>query len=97
MAAETKVKEQLEDEVVEAEVGEIVEETVKDEVEEKVVEEKAVGAGQWLRVFWGTKEGGAIQHLPWDPAVLAGPHHRNLDHPLLVPPESPVWTLRFLR
>ena len=25
-----------------------------------------------------------------------GPHPRNLDTPLLVAPESPVWTLQFL-
>ena len=28
--------------------------------------------------------------LPYDPAVLAGPHTPNLDVPLLVPPESPI-------
>ena len=37
-----------------------------------------------------------MQDMPWDPAVLAGPHPPNVDHPLVVPPESPVWTLRFL-
>ena len=57
------------DEVVEVEV----EEKVKEEVEGKVVEEKAADSGQWLRVFWGAKTAGVIMHLPWDPAVLAGP------------------------
>ena len=27
---------------------------------------------------------------------LRAPHPPNLDHPLLMPPESPAWTLRFL-
>ena len=97
VAAEAKVKEEkVEDEVVEVEVEaeEMVEETVKVEVEEKVV--VVVVGGQWLTVFWGMRDAGAIQDLPWDPAVLAGPQSPNLDHPLLVPPESPVWTLRFL-
>ena len=44
----------------------------------------------------GSRAAGAIQDLPWDPAVLAGPHPPNLDTPLLVAPESLVWTLRFL-
>ena len=43
----------------------------------------------------GLRDVGAIQDLPWDPAVLAGPQPPNLDSPLLVAPESPVWTLRF--
>ena len=30
-------------------------------------------------------------YLPWDPAVLTSPHPPNLDHPLLVPPESPFF------
>ena len=79
MAAEAKVKEEeVEDEVVEVEVEaeEMVKETVKEEVEEK-----AVVGGQWLRVFLGTEDAGAIQDLPWDPAVLAGPHHPNPDPP----------------
>ena len=58
---------------VEVEVEAMVEETVKVEVEEKVMEEKALGEGQWLRGFWGTRDAGAIRDLPWDPAVLAGP------------------------
>ena len=90
------MKEELEDEVVGVEVEDMVEGTMKEEVEDKMVQEKVVGAMQWLRVFWGTREAGAIQHLPWDPAVLVGPQPPNLDHPLLVPPESTVWTLRFL-
>ena len=44
----------------------------------------------------GSRDAGAIEDLPWDPAVLAGPHPPNLDTPLLVAPESPVCTLRFL-
>ena len=44
----------------------------------------------------GSRDAGALQDLPWDPAVSAGPHPLNLDTPLLVAPESPVWTLRFL-
>ena len=94
-----KVKEEEVDEVVEVEVEveEMVEETVKEEVEAKVVVETAVGGGGgWLRFFGGSRDAGVIQDLPWDPAVVAGPHPPNLDHPLLVPPESPVWTLRFL-
>ena len=95
VAREAKVKEEVVDEVVEVEVEEMVEEKVKEEVEEKVEEEKVTGAGQWLRAFWGDGAAGAIMDLPWDPAVLAGPHPPNFDHPLLVPPESPIWTLRF--
>ena len=45
VAAEAKVKGEVEDEMVQVEVEEMVEETVKGEVEEKVMEEKAVGAG----------------------------------------------------
>ena len=44
----------------------------------------------------GSRAAGALQDLPWDPAVLVGPHPPNLDTPLLIAPESPVWTLRFL-
>ena len=97
VAADAKVKEEeVENEVVEAEAEEMVGETVKEEVEEKVVEEKAVVGGQWLRVFWGKRDAAAIKDLPWDPALLAWPHPPNLVLPLLVPPESPVWTLLFL-
>ena len=66
VAAEAKVKvEEVEDEVVvvEAEVEETVDETVKEEVEEKVVEEKAVEGGQLLRVFFGTRDVGAIHAM----------------------------------
>ena len=85
------MKEEVEDEVVEVEVEETVEETVKEEVEEKVVdgkvvEEKAVGLGQWLRGFLGTREAGAIRDLPWDPAILAGPHPPKPGPP---PPRPP--------
>ena len=44
----------------------------------------------------GSRDAGAIQDLPWDPAILAGPHPPNVDTPLFVAPESPVFTLRFL-
>ena len=74
---------------------ETVKEKVKEKVEEKVVEEKAVEAGQWLRVFWGAMEAGSIEDLPWDHAVLASPDPTNLNQPLLVPPKSSIWTLRF--
>ena len=80
VAAEAKVKEEeAEDEVVEVEVEEMVEETVKEEVEEKVVEEKAVGAGQWLRVFGDEGGGGhprrAMEpsHGGWPPPPKPGP------------------------
>ena len=43
----------------------------------------------------GSRAVGAIQDLPWYPAVLARPHPPNVDTPLLVNPESAVWTLRF--
>ena len=49
-----------------------------------------------LRGFLGGRTEGAIMDLPWDLAVLAAPHPPNLDHPLLVPRESPIWTVRFL-
>ena len=96
VAKEAKVKDDVVDEVVEVEVEETVEEKVKKEVEEKAVEEKAVRVRQWLRVFWEAREAGSIQDLPWDPTVLAGPHPRNLDQPLLVPPESEIWNMLFL-
>ena len=51
---------------------------------------------QWLKVMMGLRDARAIQDLPWDPAVLVGPHPSNQVTPLLVAPESPVWTLRFL-
>ena len=100
-AAVEKVKEEEVEEVVEVEVEaeEMVKETVKEEVEAKVVVEPAVregGVSQWLRLLRGSREAGAIRNLPWDPAVLAGPHPPNPDTPLLVAPETPVWTLRFL-
>ena len=59
VGAEAKAKEEeVEDKVVEVEVEaeEVVEETVKEEV----VEEKALVGGQWLRVFWGTRDARAI-------------------------------------
>ena len=51
---------------------------------------------QGLRLLLGSTDAGAIQDLPWDAALLAGPHPPNVDTPLLVGPDSPVWTLRFL-
>ena len=99
-----KVNEEEVNEVVEVEVEaeEMEEGMVKEEGEAKVVvETPARGGGgggwsQWLRGLTGLRDVGALQDLPWDPAVLAGPHPPNLDTPLLVAPESPVWTLRFL-
>ena len=44
----------------------------------------------------GSRAARALQDLPWDPAVLAGPHPPTLDTPLLVAPQSPVRTLQFL-
>ena len=95
-----KVKEEEEDEVVGVEAGaeEMQEGMLKEEVEAKVVVGTPAGGGvsQWLRGMMGSRDAGAIQDLPWDPAVLARPPPPNLDTPLLVAPESPVWTLRFL-
>ena len=99
-AAVDKVKEEEVEEVLEVEVEpeEMVEETVKEDVEAKVVVETPVGGGvsQLLRLLMGSRDAGAIQDLPWDPASLAGPHPPNLDTPLLIAPKSPVRTLRFL-
>ena len=71
---------------------------MKEEVEAKVVVETPArgGLSQCLRVMMGSRDAEAIHDLPWDPAVLARPPPPNLDTPLLVTPESPVWTLRFL-
>ena len=44
----------------------------------------------------GSGDARALQDLPWDPAVLAGPHPPNLETPLLVAAKSPVWSLQFL-
>ena len=101
-AVVARVKEEEVDEVVELDVEaeEMEEEIVKEEEEVKVVAATPAGGGggvsQWLRGMMGSRDAGALQDLPWDPAVLAGPHPPNLDTPLLVAPESPVWTLRFL-
>ena len=97
------VKEEEVEEVVEVEVEaeEMVEKTVKEEVVAKVMVETAVGGGgegvsEWLRQFLGSRDGGAIRDLPSDLFVVAGPHPPNLNQPLLVAPESPLSTLRFL-
>ena len=99
-AVVARVKDEEVDVVVEEDVqGEMEEASVKEEEEETKVVEPAPaggGGGQWLRGLMGSRAAGDIQDLPWDPAVLAGPHPRNLDTPLLVDPETPVWTLRFL-
>ena len=100
-AVVARVKDEEVDKVVEVDVhGEMEEEaSVKDEEEEtKVVEAAPAGGGtsDWLRGLMGSRARGALQDLPWDPAVLARPHPPNMDIPLLVAPESPVWTLRFL-
>ena len=96
-AVVARVKDEEVDEVVEVDVeGEMEEAIVKEEEEEtKVVEAAPAGGGgvsKWLRGLMGSRAAGAIQDLPWDPAVLAGPHPPNLDTPVLVDPEdSPVF------
>ena len=95
-----RVKDEEVDEVVEVDVhGEVEEKaSVKDEEEEtKVVEAAPAGGGtsDWRRGLMGSRAAGTLQDLPWDPAVLAGPHPPNMDTRLLVAPECPVWTLRF--
>ena len=100
-AVVARVKDEEVDEVVEVDVhGQIEEASVKDEEQEtKVLEAVPAGGGgtsDWLMGLMGTRAAGALQDLPWDPAVLAGPHPPNLDTPLLIAPESPVWALRFL-
>ena len=93
-----KVKEEEVDEVVEVEeeAEEMEEGIVKEKMEAKVVvETPARGGGEPMAQDDDGVEG-AIQDLPWYPAVVAGSHPPNLDTPLLVAPESPVWTLRFL-
>ena len=98
-AVVARVKDEEVDEVVELDVEaeEMEEEIVKEEEEAKVVVAAPAGGGvsQWLGGLMGSRDAGAIQNLPWDPAVLVGTHPPNLDTPLLVAPESPVWTLRF--
>ena len=70
---------------------------MKEEVAAQVAEHKVEVTGMpWLRTFLGGRTAEAIMDLPWDPALLVGPHPPALDHPLLMPPESPVWTLRFV-
>ena len=86
-----KVKEE------EEEVGEGEEGKMKEGVEAQVVVEKGGVTGMaWLRGFLGNRAAGAIMDVPWDPAVLASPHPMGLNHPLLLPPESSIWTLRFV-
>ena len=99
-AVVARVKEEEVDEVVEfdVEAEEMEEEIVKEEEEAKVVVKTPAGGGggQWLKGMIGLRDAGALQDLPWDSAVVACLHPPNLDTPLLVAPESPVWTLRFL-
>ena len=86
-----RVKDEEMDEVVEVDVhGEMEEEaSVKDEEEETKVVEAAPagggggggGGGDWLRGLMGSRAAWALQDLPWDPAVLAGPHPPNMDTP----------------
>ena len=98
-AVVARVEDEGVDEVVEVDGhGKMEEEaSVKDgEEETKVVEAAAAGRGgtsDWLRGLMGSRAAGALQDLPWDPAVLAGPHPPNMDAPLLVAPGSPY---RFL-
>ena len=84
VAKEAKVKEELEEEVVE--VG------VEEAVEGKVVQERYRGAGQWVR---GKGSDGRGHPGPASPHP-SNLNLSNLDHPLLVLPESPIWTLCFL-
>ena len=61
------------------------------------VEEVGERVKDWLIGFLGSREAGSIMDLPWDPAVLdAPPPPPSLNNPLLVSPESPIWTLRFV-
>ena len=94
-----KEKEEEVDEVVEVDVEpeQMEEGTVKDEVEAKVVETPAGGGGEPMAQGVDAVEG-CVGFL--GPAM--GPHcpgwpppRPNLDTPLLVALESPVWTLRF--
>ena len=91
------------DEVVEVEeeAEEMEEGMVKEEVEANVVvETPAVGrVSEWLRTMMGSRHAGAIQDLPWDPAVLAGPHPPKPGHPPPCRPgesglDSPVLLVR---
>ena len=100
-AVVARVKDEEVDEVVEVDVhGEMEEEaSVKDEEEETKVVEAAPargGTSDWLRGLMGSRAAGGLQDLPWGPVVLARPHPPTMDTPLLVAPESPVWTPRFL-
>ena len=55
-------------------------------MEEEVVEEKVEGTHvEWLRGFLGNQGAGAIMDMPWDPAVLEGPHPPGLATRLLSP------------
>ena len=82
---------------VKVEVEEVAEEMVKEEVGEELVEDKVQGTGMaWLRGFLGNRGAGAIMDMPWDPSVVAEPHPLGLDVPLLPPPESSIWALRFV-
>ena len=86
-AVVARVKEEEVDEVVELDVEaeEVEEEILKEEEEEaKAWWRRRRGGGgvsQWLRGMMGSRDAGALQYLPWNPAVLAGPHPPNLDTP----------------
>ena len=101
-AVVAREKEEEVDEVVElnVEAEEMEEEVDKEEEEAKVLvvtpAGRGGGGGHWLRGMMGSRDAGALQELPWAPAVLAGPHPPKLGHPPPRRPESPVWTLRFL-
>ena len=95
-----KVKEEEEDEAVEVDVEpqEMEEGMVKEEVEVKVVVETPAGGrgGEpWAQGDEGVQGWGGHPGAAMKPGSPGCPHPPNLDTPLLVASESPVWTLRF--
>ena len=75
-AVVARVKDEEVGEVVELD-AEMEEGIVKEEEEAKLVVAAPAGGGggvsQWLRGLMGLRDAGAIQDLPWDPAVLVDP------------------------
>ena len=91
-AVVARVKDKEVDEVVEVDVeGEMEEAFVKEEEETKEVVEAAPAGGGGEPVAQGVDGVGGCTRQSW-----LAPTPQNLDTPLLVDPESPVWTLRFL-
>ena len=97
-----RVKDEEVDKVVEVDVhGEMEEEaSVKDDEEEtKVVEAAPAGGGvtsDWLKGIDGVEGCGGPPGPAVGPGSPSWPPPPKPGHPLLVAPESPVWTLRFL-